>query len=140
MNLIIKCPKCGSENIKKNGKKDNKQRFLCKDCLKTFTDKPTRVPQQIKDFGLALYLNNMGIRKIAKLLYVSPPAVLRWIKNAHKYLEDRLNEVKLNEIKKDNEPDIIELDEIYAYVKKRKIEQSYGLLILGNKNVLLHLK
>ena len=34
--------------------------------------------------------------------------------------------------------DIIELDGIYTYVKKRKIEQSYGLLILEDKNVLLH--
>ena len=111
-----KCPKCGSMNTKKNGKKDDKQRFLCKDCLKTFTDKPSRVSQQTKEFGVALYLNNMGIRKIAKLLKVSPPAVLRWIKNAHKYLENKLKKTEI----KNNEPDVIELDEIYTYVKKEK--------------------
>lgn len=35
--------------------------------------------------------------------------------------------------------DIIELDEIYTYVKKRKKGQSYGLLILGEESVLLRL-
>lgn len=29
---MLSCPKCGSENIIKKGKKDNKQRIYCKDC------------------------------------------------------------------------------------------------------------
>ena len=31
------CPKCGSENIVKRGKRGDVQRFLCKDCGKNFT-------------------------------------------------------------------------------------------------------
>ena len=65
-----------------------------------------------------MYLNNAGIRKIALFFGVSAPVVLRWIKNAHKLLQ---------ELSEDFNPlvsekaDIIELDEIYTYVKKRKI-------------------
>lgn len=33
----IVCPLCGSINIKKNGKKNGRQRYICKDCHKSFS-------------------------------------------------------------------------------------------------------
>ena len=33
-----------------------------------------------------MYLNNVGIRKIALFSGVSPTGVIKWIKNAHKLL------------------------------------------------------
>ena len=35
---IVACPHCGSADIKKHGKKDNRQRYRCKDCGKTFIE------------------------------------------------------------------------------------------------------
>ena len=32
------CPHCSSELISRNGKYNGKQRYICKDCKKTFTD------------------------------------------------------------------------------------------------------
>ena len=32
------CPLCGSTSVNKNGKKDGRQRYLCKSCVKTFGD------------------------------------------------------------------------------------------------------
>ena len=32
------CPHCSSELISKNGKYNGKQRYICKDCRRTFTD------------------------------------------------------------------------------------------------------
>lgn len=32
------CPKCGSTNYKKHGTKDGRQRYICKDCKKTFSE------------------------------------------------------------------------------------------------------
>lgn len=83
-----------------------------------------------------MYLNNVGIRKIALFFGVSAPAVLKWIRNAHKLLRELLE--NFNPLVSDK-ADIIELDEIYTYVKKRKNEQSYGLLILEDKSVLLRI-
>ncbi len=83
-----------------------------------------------------MYLNNVGIRKIALFSGVSPTGVIKWIKNAHKLLTELLQDFKPLTTDKS---DIIELDEIYTYIKKRKIEQSYGLLILEDRNVLLHI-
>jgi hypothetical protein len=37
-------------------------------------------------------------------------------------------------------PDVVELDEIYTFVKKNETECPFGLLILETKSVLLRLK
>ncbi|CAN2040506.1 hypothetical protein GMMP15_1830001 [Candidatus Magnetomoraceae bacterium gMMP-15] len=37
----MNCPKCGSENIIKNGSINNrKQKFACKECLRQFVENP----------------------------------------------------------------------------------------------------
>ena len=133
---MLNCPKCGSNKVRKNGKNRGTQRMICSECGKTFPLKPKRISKEIKQKALIMYLNNVGIRKIALIFNISPTSVLRWIKNAHKILSEKLKE--FNPLKTDK-PDIIELDEIYTYVKKRKIKHSYGLLILEEGNVLLHI-
>ena len=130
------CPHCKSDKVRKNGKNRGTQRMLCSVCGKTFPLEPKRYTKEDKYKALMMYLNNVGIRKIALFFGVSAPAVLKWIKNAHELLQELLE--SFNPLVSDK-ADIIELDEIYTYVKKRKIEQSYGLLILGDKSVLLHL-
>lgn len=130
------CPYCKSTKVRKNGKSRGTQRMQCLDCHKTFAETPKRIAKTEKYKALLMYLNNVGIRKIALFFGVSAPAVLRWIRNAHKLLSELLE--NFDPLTSDK-TDIIELDEIYTYVKKRKIEQSYGLLILGDKSVLLHL-
>ena len=130
------CPHCQSNKVRKNGKNRGTQRMLCTNCGKTFPQKPKRYTKEDKYKALMMYLNNVGIRKIALFFGVSATAVLKWIKNAHVLLQELL--ANFNPLVSEK-ADIIELDEIYTYVKKRKIEQSYGLLILDDKCVLLHL-
>ena len=130
------CPYCKSKRVRKNGMNRGTQRMQCADCKKTFPLNPKRFSKEDKYKALMMYLNNVGIRKIALFFGVSAPAVLKWIRNAHKLLEELLN--NFNPLNTDK-ADIIELDEIYTYVKKRKNEQSYGLLILGDESVLLHI-
>ena len=84
-----------------------------------------------------MYLNNVGIRKIALFIGCSPALVVYWIKQFAHRLSDRLKEA--SEVVKDDMPDIIELDELYTYVKKSQTEQSYGLLILEGRSVLLRM-
>ena len=130
------CPYCKSTKVRKNGMNRGTQRMQCMNCKKTFPQTPKRVSKEVKYKALLMYLNNVGIRKIALFFGVSAPAVLKWIKNAHKLLNELLNNFNPLNTEK---TDIIELDEIYTYVKKRKKEQSYGLLILDDESVLLHI-
>lgn len=43
VNNILFCPSCFSTNIVKNGKKKQKQQYLCKNCKYQFTDNPNSV-------------------------------------------------------------------------------------------------
>jgi transposase-like protein len=72
----IQCPYCNSNHTVKHSKYKNFYRFKCVDCKKTFTDKVPKYSNNTKQRALWLYLNNMGIRKIAKYLGISPPLVL----------------------------------------------------------------
>ena len=130
------CPYCKSNKVRKNGMNRGTQRMQCMSCKKTFPETPKRISKEDKYKALLMYLNNVGIRKIALFFGVSAPAVLKWIKNAHKLLMELLENFNPLNTEK---ADIIELDEIYTYVKKRRKEQLYGLLILGDDSVLLHL-
>ena len=61
-----------------------------------------------------MYLNNVGIRKIALFLGCSPASVLNWIRQRH----DRLkSSPEISE-----SADIIEFDEIYTYCVKKNRE------------------
>ena len=108
------CPYCKSNRVRMNGKSRGTQRMQCMDCKKTFAQNPKRVSKQDKYKAILMYLNNVGIRKIALFFGVSAPAVLGWIKNAHKLLQ---------ELSEDFNPlvsekaDIIELN-IYLCKKK----------------------
>ena len=64
-----------------------------------------------------MYLNNVGIRKIAKFIGCSPPSVLYWIKKAGKKMEAQLKDNNAN----DPPPTsvTIEMDQIYTFVKKK---------------------
>jgi transposase-like protein len=132
--MINKCPYCESEKFVKRGLSKGKQRFRCSSCKRSFSEGAHE--QKKKDFALYLYLNNSGIRVISRVLNIAPSLVLRWIRKAHSNLEDIFKRRVLCK----EEAAIIEMDEIYTYVKKNCKEQSYGLLIVEGKSVLLRLK
>ncbi len=69
--------------------------------------------------------NNVGIGKIALILGASSTAVSKWIRNAHKLLQELLE--NFNPLASEK-ADIIELDEIYTYVKKEKSYFSIKIL------------
>ncbi len=94
----IKCDKCGSFQVVKNGKRYNKSGvvtiFLCKDCGFHFSDKNgfkkrRSEPEKIA-LALDLYFRGLSIRKVAEHLqqvydlHVSHMTVYRWIEHYSK--------------------------------------------------------
>ena len=78
-----------------------------------------------------MYLNNVGIRKIAKFINCSASSVVDWIKVLGKQISDQLQN---NAHKAASQmPEIIEMDELYTFVKKNSKGQLYGLLIVGEQ-------
>jgi len=132
----MNCKHCESTNFKKNGNSYGKQRYLCKECKKTFFDTAPKYTKKDKHQAILMYLNNCGIRKIALFMGCSHTTIANWIRDAKRKLDKIIEEFEPNFSEKS---DIIELDEIYTFVKKNKGERPYGLLILETRSVLLRL-
>ena len=131
----MECKHCGSEKTRKNGVSKGYQRYVCNTCKRTFSGTPVKYSEKTKRMAVWMSLNGVGIRKIALLLGTNHVNVLNWLKKAHEMMMKSLETSKSDY---SEEIDIIEMDEIYAFVKKNSTTR-YGLLILDGKSVLLHL-
>jgi len=110
----IVCEKCRSENISKNGHNRGTQRYVCKECGVTFSEKPAQFSEEVKKQAIEMVLNGVGIRKTARFVKSSHTSVVNWVREAHRILKAVKKEEKVSE-----RADIIEFDEIYTYVKKK---------------------
>ena len=150
----IKCKYCNSNKINKCGKQNNKQRYRCKDCKRTFIiqqDERKKYSEEFKKEVIKWYLDNCGIRTIERRMKVSDTTIIRWIRKFGKMIKERLrNETidnipdDLKELKKKDNIEILEADEIMTYVKKNlKIKDKisgYGYLLIETAIKLLTLK
>jgi transposase-like protein len=109
------CPRCNAPELIKRGFKSGYQRYMCRGCGRYCTERPPRFSAQTKAKAVDMYLNNVGIRKIARFVEASPAGVLGWIRKEHEAIQARLARAKAVE---PAEPDIIEMDEIYTFVQK----------------------
>ena len=159
----LKCKYCGSSRINKRDKQqyNNKQRYLCRDCGKIWTegnDERVKYTQEQRERVYKLYLENVGIRSIERIEGISNVLILKWIRSMGKKIKEKLNngineiknnidKIDENNIKKEN-IEILEIDEIVTYVKKnlkmlkekRETLPTYGLLLIGTEIKLLDLK
>ena len=138
--MLDTCKHCGSNALVKNGIISGKQRYRCNSCHRN-----SRLGDAREKFGMdkqlkviRCYLEGVGIRSIARLEGVSPPLVLKWIKNTAKIIKDKLLAAANNSEKQAIE--ILEIDELFSYCQKKLPNSSFGLLLIENKIVLLTLK
>ena len=106
------CKKCGSERFSKNGVVRGHQRYRCKVCGYNFTDTPPRgYPLDQKVLAVMLYLSGLSMNRTAKLVGVSTPTYA-----AKPQPQGRAV--------------VIELDEMWHYLKKRPISCGFGRLTI----------
>ena len=122
----MNCPHCEKENIVKNGNSmHGRQRFLCRDCQRTFGVKDRRrVSAATQAQARRLYLEGVGFRGIERLLGVSHVSVMNWIK-ARAQAMPPLPGVDPAEV------EWVECDELCTFIgKKKPFAGSGGLLIV----------
>ena len=133
----MQCTRCGSHHYRKNGTSHGVQRYVCKACGCYFSARPRKFSYADKQRALDRYLNNVGIRKVARFMGASPALIVRWIKAFGAQLSRQLQQAAQSV--EDTVPDVIEIDEIYTFVQKNGSVPSYGLLIVADRVVLLRM-
>jgi transposase len=105
------CPRCKSDNTRKNGKTRGRQKYLCKECGYSHSVEYKWYSEEFKQRALELYLEGLGFRSIARFLGCSHVAVYNWIKEYGKKADV---ELPVTEI------ETVEMDEMHSYVGSKK--------------------
>ena len=117
----LRCKRCGSEEYIRNGLMRGQQRYRCKACGLNFTDTPPRgMPLQLKVTAVLLYVSGLSMHRTAKLLGVSTPSVMTWI--------EQFAEVYAQKPAPEGRAVVVELDEMWHYLKKSRTSSGSGRL------------
>ena len=133
-----KCKKCKSPKIIKNGKQDGIQRYKCKDCNSVFRGKEGKYSKEFKMDAIEMYLNSIGIREIARIKKVHNSVISSWIKKIGNVVKEEFKE-KIDEVQ-DKNIRMIKIDELFTYIKKKKIKHMCLVLSTEASSELLILK
>ena len=123
----MRCPRCKSENIKKNGSVYNKkQKYECKDCKRQFVENPKwrRISDETKELIDKLLLEKIPLSGIARVVGVSE----KWLQD---YVNKKYSEIKL-EIDVPNKKKgkiVIQCDEMWSFVLNKGQKQWIWLAI-----------
>ena len=117
----LRCKRCESAKQVKDGFMRDKRRYRCKACGLNFTDTPPRgMPLAMKVTAVLLYLSGLSMNRTAKLLGVSTPSVMAWI--------ERFAEVHGQKPEPEGRAVVVELDEMWHYLKKSRTSSGSGRL------------
>jgi transposase len=122
----MKCPKCNSNQLTKDGIVRGLQRHKCKDCgfRHTVERRSGTGSDAEKRLALALYLEGLGFRSIGRILKYSQVAIMNWIREFGESCQPL----------QQTEPiEVAELDELHSYIGSKKTLVGCGLLWIGNK-------
>ena len=118
---MLSCKRCKSEKFVKNGFDKGKQRYKCKECGYNFTDTPPAgYSPEVKRQAIHLYLEGLRFRSIERILKLSHVAVSNWVKASGVVLEPQIPA----------EVEIMEIDEMHHYVKKKTKNYGSGWLLI----------
>jgi transposase-like protein len=110
------CPYCGHHQavVKAGLNRTGSQRHRCQACRRYFTvaPKPAGHAPATRDLALQLYLEGMSFRGIAKVLRVSHPSVINWVKAAAQQLPAVVTDPTPTET--------VETDELFSFLGKKK--------------------
>lgn len=84
--MKINCPKCKSNNIRKNGHRRGKQNYQCKECGRQFVEFYSQAgySEEVKENCLTLYGNGNSFRSIERITKVNHNTVIRWVRQTEK--------------------------------------------------------
>ena len=136
---VVSCSKCGSTNYCKSGLMNGKQRYKCKDCGCNYTlvDGRRKYSDSTRLQALLLYRKGLSFRSVAQIIGTNDVTILKWVRSFGRCLKETILSQSIETI---DGLDVIEIDEMWHYVKKSPENYGYGLLILAFEDASLPLK
>ncbi len=79
------CPHCGSQAINKNGRRQSRQNYLCKDCGRQFLEfcAPRGYPDAVKQLCIRMHSNGLKYRELERLTGISHNTIILWVRQAN---------------------------------------------------------
>jgi transposase-like protein len=115
------CPYCNSPTVIKNGSSYGVPKWKCKDCGRQTSFKPPRgEPLWKKETAVLLYTMGLSMNAIGKVLGVSTPSILNWIRAHAATHAPRLQPEPGEDVV------VMELDELWHFLQKK--EQALDLV------------
>ena len=110
----MKCPRCESTHIRKNGRQRGKQNYICVDCRRQFIESYDHkgTSEDIKSECLEMYVNGSGFRAIERVKKVHHTTVINWVKQVGSTLPDTSDRSEI--------PEVTEVDELESFIGKKK--------------------
>lgn len=126
----MKCPKCGSTQVSKNGHHHSKQNYICKQCGRQFVKfyNSRGYSDDVKDICLRMYRNGMGFRAIERATGISHNTIINWVRQAE---QDSPGTPESREISEDTELSSLQ---IRSGLEKNKT-QFLAIVITWKKNM-----
>jgi len=124
----MKCKRCQSTHIVKNGKREGKQYFLCRGCNHQFILEKENHSQEEKQLAVMLYCLGLSFTAIGLMLHVHASTVMRWVR---KYTDENCEKPK------PTGTITIELDEMHHFIHSKKLNVGFGRLTVEQVSSLL---
>lgn len=89
------CPDCPRHKVVKNGHRQGKQSYLCRECGRQFREnpQPPGYSAEVKDLCVKMSLNGMGFRGIERVTGISHNSVINWVRQAETEIPDENYEI-----------------------------------------------
>jgi transposase-like protein len=114
------CPKCQSQEIRKDGIVKHKQRYKCKSCNYHFTVEQIGKPDNKKRDALLCYLLGFNYRTTGELLQINHVTAYNWVKRYGGQI-DKL---------KGEKPKKASCDELNGYITKALNKYNHGIVVI----------
>ncbi|MGP5060526.1 IS1595 family transposase [Psychrobacter celer] len=122
---ISYCPHCDSTHFVKNGTKCNNQRYLCRDCKKSFVEQTGTIlynsQKDIKVWELYIHcmIEKYPLRKCAKICGINLATAFAWRHKILDALQNMMNDVELD--------GVVQADETFTAISYKGNHKSFKL-------------
>ncbi|MET0115722.1 MAG: IS1 family transposase, partial [Limnospira maxima] len=81
---------CQSHKVVKNGHRQGKQSYLCRECGRQFRENPCPggYSSDVKELCVKMSLNGMGFRAIERVTGISHNTILNWVRVAETHIDE----------------------------------------------------